>query len=343
MALSNAANVSLLFIIGGDEADRVVEQGSKIRVTGSSDLWRLINDEPHHRLHVSRNYFRQGRQPELDQYRILLNLITEPEHNSRTLENLRKLLRGVHGKVVNRPEAVLRSTRDQVARQLSGIDGLIVPPTVRIPKGKAKVAAHLIAKAGMKPRIILRSAGTHSGKIAGLFDSEDEVVAALDGSDAVATQFIDFSSSDGLYRKYRVFFIGPHLVLRHMLVSDHWNVHAKDRNRFMAERPELVAEERALFEDAAEPFSPEIRDVLSKVRERMSLDFFGMDFGITRDGQVVLFEANATMSFFPFAADPQFEYLTRCVRPARSAVQELLGLSSDPARPLDINWRMQPA
>jgi len=102
-------DADLLFIIGsGDDADRITQAGSKIVVTGASDLTKLLAPpEPHHRLHVTRNYFRQGRQADLTGYKVLLNLITEPEANARSLENLKKLLRGVPGRVINRPEAVL--------------------------------------------------------------------------------------------------------------------------------------------------------------------------------------------------------------------------------------------
>ena len=60
----------------------------------------------------------------------------------------------------------------------------------------------------------------------------------------------------------------------------------------------------------------------------MPLDFFGMDFAITQSGEVVLFEANATMNFFPLwpTKDPQFIYLTKCLDPAQAAFRELLGL-----------------
>jgi len=94
-----AADASLLFIIGsGDDADRITHSGSKLIVTGTSDLTKLlVPPEPHHRLHVSRNYIRQSRQADLTGYKVLLNLITEPEGNAKVLETLRKLLRGVRG------------------------------------------------------------------------------------------------------------------------------------------------------------------------------------------------------------------------------------------------------
>jgi glutathione synthase/RimK-type ligase-like ATP-grasp enzyme len=327
--------VSLLFIIGGgDDSDRIVPTGSKLAVSGTTDLTKLLLDrEPHHRLHVTRNYFRQSRQADLSQYTCLVNLITEPEQNARVLENLRKVLRGLPGRVINRPEAVLRSTRDQVARLLTGIPGLNVPKAVRLNGSKASIAASAVEKAGIFPPVILREVGTHTGKIVGLFDSIEGVVAALEkGKEYFATQFVDFAGRDGLYRKCRVYFIGGRVILRHMFVSNRWNVHVSDRARFMSGRPETIAEERALFE-SAEPFAPEVKQVFSVIRERMPLDFFGMDFAIAPNGNVILFEANATMSFFPLwpGNDPQFEYLTACFAPAQAAFRELLGLAPQPA------------
>ena len=342
----SSINVPILFIIGsGDESDRIAHAGgTKIFVSGASDLHRLLLDsDPYELLHVSRNFFRQTRETRLQHYRVLVNLITEPEQSRRTLDNLRKLLRGVPGKIINRPDAVLRSTRDSVARMLSGIPGLIVPKAVRLSGNKPAVAAQKLGPAGVPLPIILRHAGTHGGTIVGLFQSAEETVAALEpGHDHLATQFVDFSSDDGLYRKYRVFLIGQQLILRHMLVSDSWNVHANTRSQYMAPRPELVFEERALMERET-PFAPKVQAILQAVQERMPLDFFGMDFGLTKNGEVVLFEANATMSFFPFSSDPQFDYLFKSFEPARDAFRELLGLQST-AQPMpSIRLQIQPS
>jgi len=327
-----SGDADLLFIIGsGDESDQIAQRGTRIIVHGTSDLTKLLQGrEPHHRLHISRNYFRQNRAPDLTGYRVLVNLITEAEGNLKILDNLKKLLRGVPGRVVNPPEAVLRSTRDQVARQLAGIAGLIVPRAVRLDGRKPPIAARTLDKAGIVPPVILRRTGTHGGNIVGRFDTIDAAVAALTPGERIATQFVDFAGADGLYRKYRAFVIGERIVLRHMLASNHWNVHANDRSRFMAGHLEAVAAERALLE-SADPFAPTVRQVLEAVRDRLPLDFFGIDFGVTPDGSVVLFEANATMSFFPFSDDPRFDYLKRCFAPARDAFRELLGLPPEVA------------
>jgi hypothetical protein len=337
----SAGNASLLFIVGGEGANEIVNLGSKIRLQGSTDLWRLIDREPHDRLHVARNIFRQGRRADLKGYRTLLNMITEPEGNERVLENLRKLLRGVPGKIVNPPDAVLRSARDHVARRLAGTEGLIVPSVVRLRGGKPDVAVRALAKAGIEPPVIVRQTGTHGGRIVGCFDAVEAALGALEPSrEYLATQFVDFRSPDGLFRKYRVFFIGEQIILRHRLVSDDWNVHARARKEYMSIRPELIAEEQALFE-GGDPFPTKVRRVLEAVRDRLPLDYFGMDFGVTPSGQVVLFEANATMSFFPFSPDPDFAYLKQCFRPAQRAFRELLGLPAE--KPAPLRMQVQPA
>src|SRR5688572_33413244 len=110
------ADATLLHIVGSDQPEHVTAVPGKIRLRGSTDLHLLLGkSEPFHRLHVTPNFFRQKRRPDLTGYLCLLNLITEAEHNPRVLENMRKLLRDLPGRVVNRPEVVLRSTRDQVA------------------------------------------------------------------------------------------------------------------------------------------------------------------------------------------------------------------------------------
>ncbi len=299
-------------------------------------------NEPHHRLFASRNFLR-ATPIDFSSYRCVVNLITEAEDNAGVLELLSKQLRNCSAKVVNRPEAVLLSTRDRIARRLQGIPGLRVPITVRLPAHRIKTSHQMLSKAGFNSSIILRQAGTHDGKIVGRFHSIEDTVATLKGGvDHLAMEFVDFQSADGLYRKYRVFFFGEDRVLRHRIVSDDWNVHARDRTRFMASRPELVAEERTLFERHSEPFSADVVQILKEVRKRMPLDFFGVDFGITPDGKVVLFEANAAMGFFPFSTDPQFRYLERCFDPAQHAFRKLLGLTelgkvSSPSTPTEVS------
>lgn len=334
--LPDASNPGLVFIIGADRGDDIVQTGGKIRLRGSSDIYKLLGTGvPYHRIQITPQILRQKAKPNLGRYRRIVNLITEPEQNEQVLDNLRKLLRSANGIVVNRPEAVLRSTRDQIAKRLAGIAGLIVPRVVRINAARQEHAIPLIERAGMSFPIILRQAGTHTGKIVGLVDRVDDLRAQLvDGSDHLATEYVEFRNSDGLYRKYRVWCFGDRMVCRHKMISDHWNVHGEDAYRFMFDRPDLIEEEESLLATPEGAFSPNVRQVLRTIRERMDLDFFGIDFAITDHGDVLLFEANATMNFYAALPGPQFEYLQRVMPPARAAFRKLL----DMERPQDLEF-----
>lgn len=326
------APAARLLLVVGSDGQGIERADGKVRISGNSDAFRLLPDSlAFEQLNLgmqrsaSRQFLKQHGAPDLSRFDCVLNLVTDADQNPKTLETLRKLLRGYRGRVANSPKAVIRSTRDQVARQLAGLPGLRVPATLRLRGLRVPAALQAIERAGLSFPAILRRAGTHGGSIVGRVEGPDELAAALaERGDYILTEFADFQSTDGLYRKYRVFFFGEQWVFRHMLAADQWNIHARQRADFMAHRQQLLDEEAVMFRDGA--FTPAVRQVLDVVAERMELDFFGMDFGIDRDGQVVLFEANATMNFFPFMTDPKFDYVRACVEPAQRAFRQLLGV-----------------
>jgi hypothetical protein len=324
----SARPATLLLTFGADRDDQIRSKDGHVKVAGSSDLFGLLDaDHPHHRLHITRQLLRQKLRPNLIPYHCILNLITEPENNDRVFDNLKRLLRPFRGKVINRPEAVLRTTRDQMARRLADIPGLLVPKVIRLKKADPARLLDKLDRVGMAFPLILREPGTHLGTSQARFDNLESMIAGMTaGTEYIATQFIDYRSDDGLYRKCRIWFIGPHTIFRHQFASDHWNVHNKDGLRFMAERPDLIAEEKSLFASPDGAFPPAIKQVLAAIRNRIDLDYFGIDFGIMPDGRVILFEANATMNFFSALPSDDFAYVRACVPPARAAFRELLGL-----------------
>ena len=52
-----------------------------------------------------------------------------------------------------------------------------------------------------------------------------KAAALATGDDFTLTQFVDYRSEDGWYRKYRIAFVGGHPFLCHMAASEHWMVH----------------------------------------------------------------------------------------------------------------------
>ena len=142
----------------------------------------------------------------------------------------------------------------------------------------------------------------------------------------LAIEFVDYRSADGLYRKYRMWSFGGRQVFRHLATTDHWIVHVTPGNDFMIDRPDLIEEEVRLMERPEGAFPDQVHGIIAEIGERLSLDCFGVDFGFHPDGRMVLFEANAAMSFFPLVTHPRFEFRQKLLAPAQEAFKAMLGL-----------------
>jgi hypothetical protein len=321
-----AGQARLLVLVGVDEGTKVNSAG-RYRVAGSSDIFKLIPESiKYDRVNLRWQALRQGMRPELGRYDCVLNLVTDPDQQPRTLEAVQKLLRGYRGRAINRPDAVLRTTRDLVAKRLAGTDGLRVPKVIRLRNPKAGAASKAAERAGMTYPLIVRLAGTHTGRVLGIIEDAAGLDAICIGrEDFILIEFVDYRSADGLFRKYRLWAFGKRTIFRHMVAGDDWNVHVKERLRFMLDRDDLIAEERQLLARPEGVFPPIVHSVFDAVRTRMGLDFFGMDFAIGGDGRVILFEANATMNFFPLEVHEKFSYLGGIEAPAREAFVDMLG------------------
>src|SRR4030095_3010551 len=315
----------LLIVVGSDDDPKEKSQGG-FRMSGKSDVFQWL-PEPlaFEQINLSKQFMRQKGRPDLARYDCILNLVTDPDQHPQTLETLRKLLRGHRGRVINRPEAVLRTSRDQVARRMSGIEGFRVPKVLRLRHPKPGFASKAAERAEISFPAIVRRAGTHTGDIIGLVDGPGELDATCnDASEFFVTEHVDFASTDGLYRKYRFCPFARRTILKHVIISDKWNVHNADRSRVMLDRPDLIAEEIRMLSRPVGAFPEAIHSIFDQVRQRMGLDFFGMDFGIDASGQPVLFEANATMSFAMKALHERFSYLDEVATPSREAFWTML-------------------
>ncbi len=276
-------------------------------------------------MQIGKNYLRQKGRYNFEKYDLLINLITDVDLNSEVLDVLEKVLKGSRVPLLNHPAQVRSTTREGVAKRLVGIDNLLVPRVRKVRSASPQVLRTLRQSGAMAFPAILRRTGTHSGKIVNILRTPDDAEPGERKAEGYyLTEFVDFRSADGLYRKYRVFVFGGTPVFRHMIISDSGNVHAADRERFMMSRPELLAESQALYERGVENFGPRVQDVLRSVHERLGLDFFGIDFGILPDGRIVLFEANGTMNFFPVSTDPRLAAMQLCVPQARQAFHQMI-------------------
>jgi glutathione synthase/RimK-type ligase-like ATP-grasp enzyme len=76
----------------------------------------------------------------------------------------------------------------------------------------------------------------------------------------------------------------------------------------MVDRPDHRAEERAFLEDMDGVLGERAMAALGLIGARLGLDYAGVDFGLGPDGELLLFEANATMVINPPDADRRWDY-----------------------------------
>lgn len=313
-------------------------RGATANIVGT-DILRLDRlGLPYDVLHVTKNYFRGRDRMSLDKYDVLINTATNADSDAGVLNVMTKLLSHFRGRVINDPATVLRTTRDRVSLALADVPDLIAPSTVRIRNSSPSALSAVIEQGNISFPAILRKAGTHLGGHLAIVNREEEVYLYLKScrrgsvlSHLYLTSFFDFKDSDGLYRKYRIFFIGDQPILRSMIVSDSWNVHTSERARYMTARPELTEQERRIVARGFGGLPAKTKAVLNEIRRRVGLDFFGIDFSVFDGSRVLLFEANATMNFFDPIVDTtkntDFPLFAQVVPPARAAFEALLSSS----------------
>jgi len=231
---------------------------------------------------------------------VIFNEITDPDSHSVALANCKKFIAGLGKPAINHPDAILNTSRDLIATNLSDITGLKMPLTVRIkPRSPDEVETAIKASKFSYP-VIFRQAGDHGGVSTILIHSREEIVKlmysyALDGRSFYLTQFVDYQSSDGLYRKYRLVIVGNSLILRHMIINDGWLIHANSRS-FMAGKLAMQQEEEQVISSFKTQLGPKLVKTISEISKKLKLDYYGIDCSINAQGEILAFEINANMN-----------------------------------------------
>ena len=269
---------------------------------------------------------------DLGRYAIVLNAIGDPDIAGASRPAVDAFLAGCGQPVLNPPARVEATYRHRIGEALAGVAELIVPRTIRLTAGEiaAEGLAKAVTQAGLAPPVIVRPTGSHGGRGLGLAGDANALdrmqldggADAPDALDAYVTTFHDYRSADGFYRKYRMIFVDRKPHAYHLAIGGHWMVHHQSTD--MAGDPTRIAEELAFLRDPQAAIGPRAMAAIRAIGQRLDLDYGGIDFSVTAGGQVLLFEANATMLTHLEPADGPFAAKNAYIAPILRAFQDHL-------------------
>ena len=254
---------------------------------------------------------------------VVVNLISDADQAEAMLPAAARLAEKLSKPVVNAPGKIQRTTRDAAADLLPGIPACRVPRIVRLKAGSDVSARALTALLPFAFPALARPAGTHGGDAFEKIESLDELARLLaqrPNADHYVIEYVDYASSDGHFRKYHFMFVGEEILPYHLAIGNDWKVHHVLTD--MAEQPWMRQEEAAFLANPVAVFKPSHYQALRVVRERFGLDYFGIDCGLDPDGNLVVFEVNASMLVHD--DNVEFPYKDPFVRVIKTAFDAML-------------------
>jgi hypothetical protein len=202
--------------------------------------------------------------------------------------------------LLNVPRLVGSLDRDKLFRLLDGIEGLEVPATLVItrerlvdvtqsPDELADIAENLAFPVIVRPR------GSHAGSGLAKIDDAQALALYLASQQEelfFISRFVDYSSEDRQFRKYRLAFVDGKPFACHMAIADRWDIWYL--NAGMAHSREKRLEEETWMRTFDAGFARRHLSALTAMADRIGLEYFTVDCAETADGALLIFEADNT-------------------------------------------------
>jgi CheY-like chemotaxis protein len=117
----------------------------------------------------------------------------------------------------------------------------------------------------------------------------------------------------------------------HLAISKQWKIHYFSAD--MRDRAEHRAEEAKFLADMPGVLGARAMAALERLSAAIGLDYGGIDFGLNQDGEILLFEVNATMVVEQPDENPCWDYRRPAVERIHAAMHNLLLNRAGATRP----------
>ena len=258
---------------------------------------------------------------------IVFNSIGDADLCGEGLEAASALIARTSQPVINHPARVLKTGRAANAERLRGLPGVIVPRMLRLPRRvlTAPEGGETINASGFTFPLLVRAPGFHTGHHFARVATPDALataVAGFPGDDVWLIEQFDARDGGGMFRKFRVMFVDGRLYPLHLAISLDWKVHY-----FTADMAQSDANRRRDAEflaDMASVIGTRGMAALERINATLGLDYGGIDFAVNAAGDILFFEANATMVVLPPSHDDKWAYRRSAFASVCSAVYTML-------------------
>ncbi|HWX07805.1 MAG TPA: hypothetical protein VN065_18405 [Bradyrhizobium sp.] len=240
--------------------------------------------------------------------------------------------------LLNPPRLVRNLDRDKLHRLLRGIEGLDIPATNCVTSAQlSEVAQSRLSLADiaaeLKFPIIVRPRGSHAG--VGLAKLDDpsalaRYLAERPEQEFFVSRFVDYANEDGLFRKYRVVFVGGRPYACHMAIAARWDIWYL--NAGMSDNAAKRLEEETFMRTFDIGFARRHATALAGMAERIGLDYFTIDCAENKDGDLLIFEADNTAVVHNMDSPEVFPYKPPQMRRIFEAFAAMLHGRARPGR-----------
>jgi hypothetical protein len=202
--------------------------------------------------------------------------------------------------LLNPPQFIANLDRDKLHSLLRGIEGLEIPSTVVVSRERLMqlpLSAETIdgAASGLAFPVIIRPRGSHAGVGLARIANVSALVRYLlerPEQEFFVAQFVDYAGEDGQFRKYRIAFVDGKAYACHMAIAERWDIWYL--NAGMALSAEKRLEEETFMRTFDIGFGLRHGSALDALVQRIGLDYFTIDCAETKDGALLIFEADNT-------------------------------------------------
>jgi hypothetical protein len=267
---------------------------------------------------------------------VMFNSIGDPDICAEGLEAAQNIVARTSRPIINHPVAVRKTGRASNIERLRGVPGVIVPRIARLPRAAliGPDAAVVVADNRFSFPVLARAPGFHTGHHFARAETADELATAVKefpGDEVWLIEPLDARDGEGFYRKIRVMIVDRKLYPLHLAISRNWKVHYYTAD--MAQSADNRVKEAPFLHDMASVIGARGLATLERIAAILDLDYGGIDFAVDVGGDILFFEANATMIMVPLSTDEKWAYRRRAFDAVFAAMRAMLMERVAAARP----------